>query len=198
MKRLVFVALVSILLAGCGDGGGSGGPEPPPPPPEPPPLVCGENEIKVDETCICKEGFERDADGKCVPEVIIPPDVIVLRLTWDPVVHPDLTGYKMYRTTIWCEYEEENVLSYLSNNTQEYSMSYSFDPSAVKLFEHGETYYFTIKAYAIYDFCEGLPADCTAPMEIEESDFSNQVYCMFDEDILKCVGTNPDPEEFCE
>lgn len=70
-------------------------------------------------------------------------------LTWDPVTHPDLAGYKIYSGFSSRDYFDELDVGI--------STSYT-----IRGLQEGETYYFAATAYDIYG---------------NESDFSNEVFC---------------------
>jgi hypothetical protein len=70
-------------------------------------------------------------------------------LSWDPVIHPDLAGYKIYSGFSSRDYVDELDVN---NNTS----------CTISDLVEGETYYFATTAYDIYG---------------NESDFSNEVFC---------------------
>jgi len=70
-------------------------------------------------------------------------------LSWDPVTHPDLAGYKIYSGFSSRDYVDELDVN---NNTS----------CTISDLVEGETYYFAASAYDIYG---------------NESDFSNEVFC---------------------
>jgi len=70
-------------------------------------------------------------------------------LSWDPVSHPDLAGYRIYSGLSSRDYDDELDVG---NNTS----------CTISRLVKGETYYFTTTAYDIYG---------------NESDFSKEVFC---------------------
>ena len=85
----------------------------------------------------------------CVSIFILTPNAypVQVMLVWDPVIHPDLAGYKIYWGNSSRNY---NVSTDVGNQTS----------CTIRDLIDNETYYFAATAYSIYG---------------EESDFSNEV-----------------------
>ena len=85
----------------------------------------------------------------CVSFFVLTPNAypVQVMLVWDPVIHPDLAGYKIYWGNSSRNY---NVSTDVGNQTS----------CTIRDLIDNETYYFAATAYSIYG---------------EESDFSNEV-----------------------
>lgn len=123
MRKILLFAV--LLILGCSSGGGENHSDktPSPPPPKPPPII--------------------------IPPPPEPPPPMVC-LEWDAVVHPDLTGYKLYYGKVSEQYDVDVPVS-----AEETSVCIMDDT----YFVEGGTYYFVATAHSDY----------------EESDYSNEV-----------------------